>query len=84
MLFADFKNEYKKLANPGQAKILAGFFKTAPGQYGDGDVFLGIKVPVQREAIKKYLDLNFADLQELLNSKIHEHRLSALFILVKQ
>jgi 3-methyladenine DNA glycosylase AlkD len=84
MSVADFKNEYQKLANPAQAKILSGFFKTGPGQYGAGDVFLGIKVPVQRAAIKKYLDLNFADLQELLNSKIHEHRLSALFILVKK
>ena len=84
MSIADFKNEYQKLAEPKQAKILSGFFKTAPGQYGEGDVFLGIKVPVQREAIKKYLDLSFADLQELLNSKIHEHRLSALFILVKK
>jgi len=84
MSVADFKNEYQKLADPAQAKILSGFFKTGRGQYGAGDVFLGIKVPAQRAAIKKYLDLNFADLQELLNSKIHEHRLSALFILVKQ
>ena len=84
MSVTDFKNEYQKLADPAQAKILSGFFKTGPGQYGAGDVFLGIKVPVQRAAIKKYLDLSFADLQELLNSKIHEHRLSALFILVKK
>lgn len=79
-----FKAEYEKLANPAQAKILSGFFKTGSGQYGEGDIFLGIKTPVQREAIKKYYDLDFKDLQELLDSKIHEYRLSAVFILVKQ
>jgi 3-methyladenine DNA glycosylase AlkD len=84
MSLENFKKEYKKLADPAQAKILAGFFKTGPGQYGEGDIFLGIKVPVQREAIKKYDDLDFKDLQELLNSKIHEYRLSAVFVLVKK
>jgi 3-methyladenine DNA glycosylase AlkD len=84
MLLDDFKIEYEKLKNPAQAKVLSGFFKTGPGQYGAGDIFFGIKVPVQRAAIKKYYDLSLADLQELLNGKIHEHRLSALFILVKQ
>jgi 3-methyladenine DNA glycosylase AlkD len=84
MSLVGFKKEYEKLANPAAAKVLQGFFKTGPGQYGAGDIFLGIKVPVQRAAIKKYYDLDFADLQELLKSKIHEYRLSALFILVKQ
>lgn len=84
MTLIDFKKEYERLKNPQQAKILAGFFKTGKGQYGEGDFFLGIKVPVQRAAIKKYYNLSLADLQELLDSPIHEHRLSALFILVKQ
>jgi 3-methyladenine DNA glycosylase AlkD len=84
MSVARFKKEYKKLANPAAAKVLQGFFKTGPGQYGEGDIFLGIKVPAQREAIKKYYDFNFVDLQELLDSKIHEYRLSAIFILVKK
>ena len=78
------KKDFEKLKNPQQAKVLQGFFKTGIGQYGEGDIFLGLKVPVQREAIKKYLDLSLANLQELLNSKIHEYRLSALFILVAQ
>ncbi len=60
------------------------FFKTAPGQYGYGDIFLGISVPVQRHIAKQYLDLSFADLQILLNSPIHEHRFVALVILVHQ
>jgi 3-methyladenine DNA glycosylase AlkD len=84
MSLEKFKVEYEKLANPAQAKVLQGFFKTGPGQYGEGDIFLGIKVPVAREVIKKYYDFDFKDLQELLKSKIHEHRLSALFILVKK
>jgi 3-methyladenine DNA glycosylase AlkD len=84
MSLNNFKTEYKKLANPAQAKVLSGFFKTGSGQYGEGDIFLGIKVPTQREAIKKYYDFNFKNLQELLKSKIHEYRLSALFILVKK
>jgi 3-methyladenine DNA glycosylase AlkD len=83
-LLASFKKEFNTLKNPAQAKVLSGFFKTGKGQYGEGDIFLGIKVPTQRETIKKYYDLDFKDLQELLNSKIHEYRLSALFILVKK
>jgi 3-methyladenine DNA glycosylase AlkD len=84
MSIVELQKEYKKLSNPAQAKVLQGFFKTGPGQYGEGDIFLGIKTPVAREAIKKYYDFDFKNLQELLKSKIHEYRLSALFILVKK
>jgi 3-methyladenine DNA glycosylase AlkD len=76
------KKELKKLANPGQAKILRGFFKTGKGEYGEGDIFLGIKVPVQRKLAEEFKDLKLSDIQRLLNSKIHEERLIALFILV--
>lgn len=78
------KNELGKLADKKQAAILAGFFKTGRGQYGAGDTFLGIKVPAQRAVAKRYVDLSLVEIEKLLNSKIHEQRLIALLILLKQ
>ena len=79
------KADIKKLASPAKAKVLQRFFKTAPGQYGAGDIFLGLMVPQQRVLENKYWDkLTLADLDKLIKSKIHEHRLIALLILSKQ
>lgn len=80
----NIKKDIQKLANPEKAEILQRFFKTGPGQYGEGDIFLGITVPEQRKVAKKYSDLRLDELQELLNSKIHEHRLVAILILNEQ
>lgn len=74
--------ELKNLSNKKKAKVLQGFFKTRNGEYGMGSIFLGVAVPMQRKIIKKYFNLSLKEIQELLNSKIHEERLSALLILV--
>ena len=81
---AALRKELKKLGNPLRAEHSKRFFKTGPGQYGEGDIFLGITVPVQRIIAKKYVTLGVDDLKILLYSKIHEERLVALFILVQQ
>ena len=76
--------ELQKEKNSKQAEILQRFFKTGKGQYGEGDIFLGIKVPKQREIAKRYLNLPLPKIQELLNSKIHEYRLVGLLILINK
>jgi len=79
------KKEFSKLANPEKARILEKFFKTQKGEYAEGDNFLGIIVPEQRKLVKKYgHSLSLEEIQELLNTKIHEYRLTALLILLKQ
>ncbi len=74
--------ELKTKENPLKAKILLRFFKTGKGQYGEGDFFLGITVPESRTIAKKYVDLQFADIEKLINNKYHEARLVAIIILV--
>lgn len=72
----------KQKANSQKAKDLQRFFKTSKGEYGEGDIFLGIIVPEQRKIAKEFRDINFNKIQELLNSKIHERRMIGLFILI--
>ena len=76
--------DLEKAGNKEKAIILSRFFKTGKGQYGEGDIFLGIVVPKQREIANKYSTLSLQDVQRLLSSKIHEHRLTALLVLVLQ
>jgi len=83
-MFDQIKKDLSQLSDPERAKNLSWFFKTGKGQYGEGDVFLGITVPEQRKVAKKYTDLSLNDLQELLNSEIHEHRFTALLILISK
>lgn len=84
MLLKSLRAILKKQANPEQAKVYLRFFKTGKGEYGEGDEFLGIKVPVSRKMAKEFKDLALPEIQELLNSKVHEERLIALFILTEQ
>ncbi len=77
-----FKQQLKKAGNKKTAELLQWFFKTGKGEYGEGDKFLGIKVPKIREIAKKNKDLTFEEIQKALKSKFHEERLCALLILV--
>jgi len=72
------------VADPKRAAFVAGYFKTGKGEYGEGDRFLGITVPVLRQIAHRYVALQFDDLTRLLASPIHEHRVAALEILVAQ
>ncbi|VVB57240.1 DNA alkylation repair enzyme [uncultured archaeon] len=83
--YSAITKDLQALRNPEKAKLLQRFFKTGKGQYGEGDVFLGIVVPKQREVVKKHWKkAGLADLQQMLSSKIHEYRLVALLMLVEQ
>lgn len=74
----------RNAADPKRAISVAKFFKTGKGEYGEGDLFIGIPVPTLRKIAGKHLSLNFTDLKQLLASPIHEHRSVALEILVAQ
>ncbi len=79
------KKDLNKLKNKEKAKILAGFFKTGKGEYGEGDIFLGLTSQEIKDVAKKYSkEINFNDLQRLFNSKIHEYRVTTLRILVEK
>lgn len=71
-------------AYPPDAQFLQRFFKTAPGQYGAGDIFLGVRVPVTRRVCKPYLALPPDQVDKLLESPFHEHRLAAVIIMASQ
>ena len=76
--------ELKALANPKRAFELQRFFKTAKGQYGEGDVFLGLTVPEVRQIAGKHKNLSLIEIGKLTSSKFHEFRLCGLVILTLQ
>ena len=73
----------RQLADPEKAQLLQRFFKTGPGEYGEGDVFLGIQVPVLRQLVREIEGLPMPAVRSLLNSPLHEARLLALMMLVR-
>jgi 3-methyladenine DNA glycosylase AlkD len=81
---AEIRSQVRSLGNPEHAKTALWFFKTGPGQYGEGDKFAGLKVPVVRKLVKEHRTLPLDDVERLLHSEIHEERLLALLILVSQ
>lgn len=69
-----------QLSDPVRAKNLSRFFKTGPGEYGEGDIFLGITVPQIRSFIRDYYHISLDDLQKLISSKYHEARMAGVLI----
>ena len=82
MSLEEIRRALKKLRNKERAEVLQRFFKTGPGEYGEGDLFLGIKVPELRKLAKAHETLSRKELTQLLRSAVHEERLLALLILV--
>lgn len=83
-MLSKIKKALRKHASVERKKTNEWFFKTGKGEYGEGDVFIGVKVPDVRKTAKQFLDIKLNILEKLLYSKIHEERLLALLILVEQ
>ncbi len=81
MGYAALVAELDGLKSDSKRKVLSTFFKTGPGQYGEGDIFLGITVPVLRSVALRYSGLGLCDVDTLLMSSIHEHRFIGLVLL---
>jgi 3-methyladenine DNA glycosylase AlkD len=84
MSVKSIQTKLKKLASKEKAKTLQRFFKTGPGEYGEGDIFIGVKVPELRQVAKEYINISFKECGQLLSSKIHEERMLALLILIQK
>jgi 3-methyladenine DNA glycosylase AlkD len=79
----ELRRELREAAEPERVPELQRFFKTSPGGYGEGDVFLGVRVPAVRVVARRHAGLDLADVTKLLRSPVHEERLAALVILVR-
>jgi len=83
-VIAAIQKELESLGDASRVAILQRFFKTGPGEYGAGDRFRGIRVPILRGLARKYQDLSLAEAGGLLQSTFHEDRLLALLVLIRQ
>lgn len=82
-MLEELRRELKKLSNEKRALTMQKFFKTEEGEYGFGDIFIGLSVPQSREMAIKYKEMPFEELYKLIRSEVHEERLIALLILVQ-
>nr|EJI94856.1 DNA alkylation repair enzyme family protein [Rhodococcus sp. JVH1] len=80
----DLKRALDELSDAADAVNLARFFKTGPGEYGEGDVFIGVRVPGTRSVVRAHADLDLPEVTVLLDSPVHEHRLAGLLVLATQ
>src|SRR5688572_670823 len=71
-------------AEPGRAAVLQGYFKTGPGEYGEGDRFIGLRLPALRALIRPFQEAPLGEIRKLLASPIHEARLLGVLLLVRQ
>jgi 3-methyladenine DNA glycosylase AlkD len=81
---ADIRKRLRRLGDEDKARVLQRFFKTGPGEYGEGDRFVGIKVPELRKLAKEFQEVGYNAVRALLKSPVHEERLLALLILVRR
>lgn len=84
MKFTEIRAKVAELANPEIAAVSQRYFKTGPGQYGEGDIFVGIRAPVLRTLAKTYQQTEVKELEKLLESPIHEERVLTLLILIRK
>ncbi len=84
MTGVEAKKELRRSADPEKANILQRFFKTGKGEYGDGDKFIGATMPKIRNIAKKFSEMAISETEKLLHSDIHEERMLALCILIRQ
>lgn len=80
----NWQDQLLKNSNPGKIKILSSFFKSGKGEYGEGDKFIGLNVPINRKISKQFYNLPFSEIEKMLCSPIHEFRLAALLALVER
>lgn len=83
---ADLVEDLQKVADrsPGDLEILQRFFRTGKGEYGEGDVFIGVRMPKIRDVCKKYQDVSLEEIDELLDNPIHEVRMAALILMANR
>ena len=81
---AEIRRDLREHASKEKAAVLQRFFKTGPGEYGEGDRFIGVQVPAARKVARRYAAIPLRQVRSLLRSSVHEERLLALLILVQK